>query len=77
MSKVILKRRGRFKKRDCPDYLKICFWWEFPDGPVIRTLDFYCYGLGLIPGQGTKISQAVQQGQKKREINNKIVLEKL
>ena len=52
--------------RPLPGLFKTVFWWEFPDGPVIRTLDFYCCGVGLIPGQGTKISQVVQQGQKKK-----------
>ena len=32
---------------------------EFPGGPVVRTLQFYCpEGPGSIPGRGTKIPQA-------------------
>ena len=38
---------------------------EFPGSPVVRTLRFHCCGLGSIPGQGTKIPQAVQCSQKK------------
>ena len=38
---------------------------EFPGGPVVRTWHFHCCGLGSIPGQGTKILQAVQCCQKK------------
>ena len=40
---------------------------EFPCGPVVRTRYFHCHGLGSIPGQGTKILQAIQQGQKKKK----------
>ena len=28
---------------------------EFPGGPVVRTQCVHCYGMGSIPGQGTKI----------------------
>ena len=38
---------------------------EFPGGPVVRTWRFHCRGPGSIPGQGTKIQQATQHGQKK------------
>ena len=31
---------------------------EYPGGPVVRTQGFHCCGLGSIPGQGTKTSQA-------------------
>ena len=33
---------------------------EFPGGSVVRFLSFHCVVLCLIPGQGTKIPQAVQ-----------------
>ena len=39
--------------------------WEFPGGPVARTLCFHCYGLSLFPSQSgnedlaTKILQAL------------------
>ena len=32
---------------------------EFPGGPVDRTWRFHCWDLGSVPGQGTKILQAV------------------
>ena len=28
--------------------------WDFPGGPVTKTLCSQCRGLGLIPGQGTR-----------------------
>ena len=34
-------------------------FWEFPGGPVVRTLGFHCYGPGSIPGQGTETSQCL------------------
>ena len=40
---------------------------EFPGGPVVMTRCFHCRGLGLIPGGETKIPQAVQWGQKKKQ----------
>ena len=32
---------------------------EFPDGPVVKTLLFHCGGPGSVPGQRTKILQAM------------------
>ena len=32
--------------------------WEFPDGPVVKTLHFHCRAHDSIPGQGTEILQA-------------------
>ena len=32
---------------------------EFPDGTVVKTQCFHCWGLCSIPGWGTKILQAV------------------
>ena len=43
---------------------------EFPRGPVVRTWRFHCWGLGSVPGQGTKIPQAAQRGQKKKKNSN-------
>ena len=40
---------------------------EFPGAPVVRTLPFHCWGLGLIPGRGTKILQDVWDGQTKQQ----------
>ena len=40
--------------------------WDFPGGPVVKTLRFQCRGHGFDPwGQGTKIPHAAQCGQKK------------
>ena len=46
---------------------------EFPGSPVVRIQCFHCWGPGSIPGQGTKILQAAQLGQKtnKQNHNNK------
>ena len=43
---------------------------EFPGGPVVRTRCFHFWGLGSIPGWGTKILQAVRLGQKTNKQNN-------
>ena len=37
---------------------------EYPGCPVVRFPSFHCFGLGSIPGSGTKILQATQCGQK-------------
>ena len=47
---------------------------EFPCGPVVRTRYFHCHDLGSIPGQGTKILQAIQQGQKKKKKKTFIII---
>ena len=39
---------------------------EFPGSPVVRIWCFHCCGLGSIPGQGTKISKAMQCSQRKK-----------
>ena len=42
--------------------------WEFPGGPVVRTLRFHWRRPpGSIPGWGTKILQAAWCSQKKKE----------
>ena len=33
--------------------------WDFPSGPVVKTLPSSAGGVGLIPGRGTKISHAL------------------
>ena len=38
---------------------------------MVKTWRFHCWGLGLIPGQGTKIPQAAWRGQKKRKKKKK------
>ena len=35
---------------------------EFPGSPLVKTLDFQAGGMGSIPGWGTKIPHAVQNG---------------
>ena len=40
---------------------------EFPGGPVVRTSQSHCHGMGSSPGQGTKIPQAMWCGQKEKE----------
>ena len=32
-------------------------FWDFPGGPVVKTLRFHCKRMGLIPGQGTKMAK--------------------
>ena len=44
---------------------KVAFW-EFPCGPVVRTLRFHCQGLGSMPSWGTKILYAMWYGQIKK-----------
>lgn len=39
--------------------------WEFRGGPVLSSLHFHCRrGTGSLSGQGTKIQQVAQSGQK-------------
>ena len=38
---------------------------EYPGGPGVRTQGFHCCGLGSVPGQGTKTSQAGFKKKKK------------
>ena len=33
--------------------------WNFPDGPVVKTLPSNVGGTGLIPGGGTKVPHAM------------------
>ena len=48
-----------FKNRNRTIYRK------FPGGPVVKIQPFHCCGPVSIPGQGTKVVQTMQQGQKK------------
>ena len=45
--------------------------WEFPSGPVVRTLAFTAKGPGSIPGRGTEISQSVWCGQNQNKTKPK------
>ena len=47
---------------------------EFPGGPVVKTLCFHCWGLGSIPGGGTKILQAERLSQKNKKEENKNII---
>ena len=35
--------------------------WDFPGGPVVKTSPSKAGGAGSIPGQGTKIPDAMEQ----------------
>ena len=48
---------------------------EFPGGLVVRTRRFHCGGPGSTPGWGTKIPQAAQCGQKKKNKQKKLMSE--
>lgn len=37
---------------------------EFPGSPVVKSQAFTDKGLGLVPGQGTKVPQATRHDQK-------------
>ena len=41
---------------------------DFLDSPVVKTQHFHCHGPSSIPGQGTKILQALWHGQNKQTI---------
>ena len=66
----VLTHLQQYKISDAvPDVVGIFFKykensWEFPGGPVVRTLCFHYGGLDSIPGRGTKIPQAAGHGQK-------------
>jgi len=34
-------------------------FWDFPGGPMVKTLPSNAYGVGSIPGQGTRILHAL------------------
>ena len=40
---------------------------KFSGDPVVRTLHFHCWDLGLIPVQGTGILRAEWHSQKKKD----------
>ena len=44
-------------------FLKYIMWGDFPDGPVVNTPCFQCTSMGLNPGQGTKIPDALKCSQ--------------
>ena len=48
-------------------------WMDFPGGPVVKTLHFHCRGHEFDPGWRTKIPQATQCGQKKKNRLKKLI----
>ena len=42
-------------------YFKIQLWKDFPCGSVVKNLSSSARDVGLIPGEGTKISHAMGQ----------------
>ena len=54
--------------------IKIFHYWEFPGDPVIKTRGFPAVDAGSIPGQGTKIPQAVWWGKKKKSHHLKDIM---
>ena len=48
-----------------------CTQWEFPGGPVVRTLCFHCRGLDSVPGWKMKILQAKKHSPKKEREREK------
>ena len=41
--------------------------WDFPGGPVVKTLHLLCRGLGSIPSQRSNIPHAVGGQEKRKE----------
>ena len=75
MNTLFNKVFGENEKRVFYFYLKTegtfpQYFWEFPGSPVVRTRHFHCLGWSSVPGQGTKIPQAIQHSQKKKKERN-------
>ena len=53
--------------------------WEFPDGPLVRSLCFHCGGHTFHPLLGANIPQALWRGQKRKKMETKaqVVYQKL
>ena len=49
--------------------------WDFPGSSVVKNAHFNAWGMGSIPGQGTKILQVTWHGQKekKKKIKNQAI----
>lgn len=54
------------KKIDIIRYVK-SHTWDWPGGPVVRTLGIHCKGRGFSAGQVAKSPPAAQRDQKKRK----------
>ena len=53
---------NRKKKGLGGEYRKLWVWrHHFPGGPVVKNLPFNAGAVGLIPGRGTKSSDAAEQ----------------
>ena len=69
LSIITLNMNGLNKKkieRDCQNGLKNKAW-DFPSGPVAKTLWFQTGGLGSIPGQGTRSHKLQLLGQPNKQ----------
>ena len=65
---------GQHRSRTFPSLQKVLWVWDFPGGPVIKTLPSNAGGVGSIPGQGAKISHASwpkKQNMKQKKYCNK------
>ena len=51
----------------CGKTIKKSKRWEFPGDPVVKTWHLQRHGLDSIPGQGTKIPQAMGPKKKKHQ----------
>ena len=69
---LVLNTSGVLRLLKLYQALKKCQAWDFPGGPVAKTLCFQCRGIGSIPGQGTKIPHAVLHSQKKMPDSNTV-----
>ena len=49
-------------------------WWDFPRGPVVKTLHCQCRGHGFNSWLGTKILRATRCGQKKKKKKDRWLL---
>lgn len=66
---ILRDAKGRADERgDLRSNVGVCYHWtaHFPGGPAVRTGCFHCWG--LIPGQETKVLQAMWCGQKINEV---------
>ena len=47
--------------------------WDFPGSSVVKNAHFKAGGMGLIPGQGTKLLQVTWHGQKGKKKKNQAI----
>ena len=54
------------------------FKGDFPGGPVVKTLPSTAWGMGLMPGQGTKHSTCLKKKKKKKkDVQRSYILENI